>query len=95
MTDPAEYARQVESYLCRKNGGHLIRVVGPAFELVSGWASAGVPLKVALRGIDRCCARLEARGPRRRPIRVEFCEADVLEDLLPERARAQRLEPTL
>ena len=56
-----------------------MRVVGPAFELVAGWAAAGVPLKVALRGIDRCCERLEARGPRRRPVRVEFCEADVLD----------------
>ena len=79
MNEPAEYARQVESYLCQKNRGHLIRVVGPAFELVQGWAATGVPLKVAFLGIDRCCARLEARGPRRRPIRVEFCEADVLE----------------
>ena len=79
MIDPGEYARQVERYLCQKNRGHLIRVVGPAFELVCGWATAGVPLKIALRGIDRCCERLEARGPRRRPVRIEFCEADVLD----------------
>jgi hypothetical protein len=79
VTDPGDYARQVESYLCQKNRGHLIRVVGPAFDLVCGWAAVGVPLKVALRGIDRCCERLEARGPRRRPVRIEFCEADVLE----------------
>lgn len=79
MNDPAEYARQVERHLCQRNHGHLVRVVGPAFELVSGWAAAGVPLKVAFQGIDRCCARLEARGPRRRPVRIEFCEADVLD----------------
>ena len=79
MTDPGEYARQVERYLCQKNRGHLIRVVGPAFEMVCGWATAGMPLKIALRGIDRCCERLEARGPRRRPVRIEFCEADVLD----------------
>ena len=79
MTDPGEYARQVERYLCQKNRGHLIRVVGPAFEMVCGWATTGVPLKIALRGIDRCCERLEARGPRRRPVRIEFCEADVLD----------------
>ena len=79
MNDPAEYARQVESYLCQKNRGHLIRVVGPAFEMVCGWAATGVPLKVAFRGIDRCCERLDARGPRRRPVRIEFCEADVLD----------------
>ena len=79
MNDPGEYARQVERYLCQKNRGHLIRVVGPAFEMVCGWATTGVPLKIALRGIDRCCERLEARGPRRRPVRIEFCEADVLD----------------
>lgn len=79
MTDPAEYAREVERHLCQRNQGHLIRVVGPAFELVSGWAAAGVPLKVAFLGIDRCCERLQARGPRRRPVRIEFCEADVLD----------------
>jgi hypothetical protein len=79
VTDPGEYARQVERYLCQKNRGHLVRVVGPAFEMVCGWATTGVPLKVALRGIDRCCERLEARGRRRRPVRIEFCEADVLE----------------
>ena len=72
MTDPGEYARQVERYLCQKNRGHLVRVVGPAFEMVCGWATTGVPLKIALRGIDRCCERLEARGPRRRPVRIEF-----------------------
>jgi hypothetical protein len=69
----------VERYLCQKNGGHLVRVVGPAFEMVCRWAADGVPLKIALRGIDRCCERLVARGPRRRPVRVEFCEADVLD----------------
>jgi hypothetical protein len=79
VTDPGEYARQVERYLCQKNRGHLVRVVGPAFEMVCGWATTGVPLKIALRGIDRCCERLEARGPRRRPVRIEFCEADVLD----------------
>ena len=79
MNDPARYVRDIEAYLCQKNGGHLIRVVGPAFELVRGWASAGVPLKVALRGIDRCCQRRQARAGRRRPIRIEFCEADVLD----------------
>ena len=79
MTDPAEYARQVERYLCQRNHGHLIRIVGPAFELVCGWAAAGVPLKIAFKGIDRCCERLTARGPRRRAVRIEFCEADVLD----------------
>lgn len=57
-----QYCREIETYLCRKNGGHLIRIVGPAFEQVRGWAEQGVPLAVALRGIDRCCERRARRG---------------------------------
>lgn len=79
MDDAVDYCRQVETYLCRKNGGHLVRIVGPAFEKVRDWSAQGVPLKVAFRGIDRCCERANARGGRRRPMRIEFCEADVLE----------------
>jgi hypothetical protein len=77
--DPAEYCREIETYLCRKNEGHLVRIVGPAFEQVCGWAIKGVPLKVVFRGIDQYCERYYAKGPRRRPIRIEFCEADVLD----------------
>ena len=76
---PEDYCRHLESYLCRRNGGHLVRIVGPAFEQVCGWAVRGVPLKVAQRGIDRYCERYYAKGPRRRPVRIEFCEADVLD----------------
>jgi hypothetical protein len=74
-----DYCRQLESYLCRKNDGHLIRIVGPAFEQVCGWAARGIPLKLAMRGIDRYFERYYAKGPRRRPVRIEFCEADVLD----------------
>jgi hypothetical protein len=77
--DPADYCRQVEAYLCGKNDGHLIRVVGPAFETVSGWAQQGIPLKIVFRGIDQYCARYYAKGGRRRPVRIEFCEADILD----------------
>lgn len=77
--NPETYCREIEAYLCRKNDGHLIRIVGPAFEQVCGWATRGVPLKVAQRGIDRYFERYYAKGPRRRPVRVEFCEADVLD----------------
>jgi hypothetical protein len=77
--EPAEYCRQLETYLCRKNEGHLIRIVGPVFEQVCGWAMQGVPLTIAFRGIDQYCERYYAKGPRRRPVRVEFCEADILD----------------
>jgi hypothetical protein len=77
--EPAEYCREIETYLCRKNEGHLVRIVGPAFEQVCGWAAQGVPLKIAFRGIDQYCERYYAKGPRRRPVRIEFCEADILD----------------
>jgi hypothetical protein len=77
--DTSDYCREIETYLCRKNDGHLIRVVGPSFDLVSGWATQGVPIKVAFAGIDRYFERYYRKGPRRRPVRVDFCEADVLD----------------
>lgn len=77
--DADAYCREIEAHLCRRNAGHLVRVAGPAFEMVAGWAAQGVPLKVALSGIDRAVDRRDAKGPSRRPLRVEFCEADVLD----------------
>jgi hypothetical protein len=77
--DTGSYCREVESYLCRKNEGHLIRIVGPAFELVCGWANRQIPVSVVRRAIDRTLDRYTAKGTRRRPLRIEFCEADVLE----------------
>ena len=75
----AEYVRAIEHHVCQKNDGHLIRIVGPAFEVVTRWERDGIPLKVALRGIDRYFERYYRQGPRRRPVRVEFCEADVVD----------------
>jgi len=78
-TEPVDYCREIESYLCRKNDGHLIRVVGPSFELVSRWEADGVPLKIAFAGIDRYFERYYRKAPRRRPVRIDFCDADVRE----------------
>ena len=77
--ETSEFCREIETYLCRKNDGHLIRVTGPSFDLVSGWAERGVPIRVALAGIDRYFERYYRQGPRRRPVRIDFCEADVLD----------------
>ena len=77
--DPGRYCREIEAYLCRKNDGHLIRIVGPAFELVSSWAAQGIPLRVAYEGIDRVFERYYRKGPRRRAVHISFCEADVLD----------------
>ena len=77
--DSPDYCREIESYLCRKNDGHLIRITGPSFEIVTGWADQGVPLKVAFSGIDRTFERYYRKGPRRRPLKIDFCDADVLD----------------
>jgi hypothetical protein len=55
--------------------------VGPSFDLVSGWASKGVPLKIVCRGIDRYFERYDKKQKtaRRRPVKIDFCEADVLD----------------
>jgi len=79
VNDASSFCRSVEAYLCRKNDGHLVRIVGPAFEQVCGWAGRGIPLNVVYQGIDRYFERYYAKGPRRRPIRIEFCEADVFD----------------
>ena len=76
MTDVGDYCRRVEEHLTKVNGGHLVRVVGPAFELVRRWADVGVPLSVVFRGIERKAERRAAAGPGR-PLRLEFCEGDV------------------
>jgi hypothetical protein len=74
-----EYCREIEAYLCRKNDGHLIRIVGPSFERVCSWADQGVPFKIACQGIDACFARYYAKGARRRPVQIDFCENDILD----------------
>jgi hypothetical protein len=79
MNDAHAFCRALEGYLCRKNDGHLIRIVGPAFDRVVSWAEQGIPIKVAQAGIDRYFERYYRKGPRRRPVRIEFCEADVLD----------------
>jgi hypothetical protein len=79
VLQPENYCRELESYLCKKNDGHLVRIVGPGFERVSDWARQGIPISVACAGIDAYFERYYRRGPRRRPVRIEFCEADVLD----------------
>ena len=74
-----EYCRDIESYLCRKNDGHLIRIVGPSFERVCGWAAQGIPFKIACQGIDAYFVRYYAKGVRRRPVQIDFCENDILD----------------
>ena len=74
--DVGEYCREVEAYLTRVNEGHLIRLVGPGFEMVRRWALDGIPLSVVRQGIDMKSERHKA-GRSTRPLRLEFCEGDV------------------
>ncbi len=78
MSDIGAYCRDVEAYLMRANGGHLIRIVGPAFSMVRQWAEEGIPLSAVCRAIDQKAER-HRRGTSRRPLRIEFCESDVRE----------------
>ena len=74
-----EYCREIEAYLCRKNDGHLIRIVGVSFERVCSWAAQGIPFKIACQGIDTYFVRYYAKGVRRRPVQIDFCEHDILD----------------
>jgi hypothetical protein len=76
MTDVGEYCRRVEDYLTRANAGHLVRIVGPGFDLVRHWAERSVPLSVVFRGIDSKAER-HRHGKSTRPLRIEFCADDV------------------
>ncbi len=75
----ADYCRAIERHVCQKNDGHLIRIVGPAYEIVSRWEQDGIPLTIAFRGIDQYFERYHRTRQRRRPVRVEFCDTDVME----------------
>jgi hypothetical protein len=78
VDDIGEYCRKVEAHLTRVNSGHLVRIVGPGFMLVRQWAEEGIPLSAVFRGIEQKAERHKA-GAARRPLRIEFCEADVRE----------------
>lgn len=75
--DIGEYCREVEAHLTRVNEGHLIRLVGPGFEMVRRWALDGIPLSIVRQGVDMKSERHKA-GRSTRPLRLEFCESDVL-----------------
>jgi hypothetical protein len=60
---------------------------------VSAWASRGIPIKIAFEGIDRYFERYYRSGPRRRPVKIDFCDADVL-DVFDEWRRATGVQVT-
>ena len=79
MEELGEFCRHVENYLGRKNAGPVIHLIGPRFELVQGWFARGIPLSIVTQGIDRVFERRQSKPAARRPVLIEFCEADVLD----------------
>ena len=73
-----EYCRHVESHLAQVNAGEIIRITGAGFELVRGWALEGIPLSIVCHAVSRKAERHRA-GRSTRPLRIEFCTADVRE----------------
>ena len=43
------------------------------------WATQGIPFKIACQGIDTYFVRYYAKGMRRRPVQIDFCENDILD----------------
>ncbi|MEZ5317611.1 MAG: hypothetical protein R2752_09450 [Vicinamibacterales bacterium] len=74
--DVGDYCRRIEHQLTRVNGGHLVRIVGPAFDLVRGWAADGIPLSVVFQAVALKAERHVA-GASRYPLRIEHCDRDV------------------
>ncbi len=76
--DVGEYCRHVESHLAQVNAGEIIRITGAGFELVRGWALEGIPLSIVCHAVSQKAERHRA-GRSTRPLRIEFCTADVRE----------------
>jgi hypothetical protein len=75
VEDVGHYCRAIEAHLTKVNAGHLVRIVGPGFALVRQWYQQGIPLSAVCRGIEAKADRHQ-QG-KSRPLRIEFCEADV------------------
>ena len=76
--DVGQYCRDIEAHLTRVNSGHLVRIVGPGFALVRHWHDEGIPLSVVVRAIEAKAERHRS-GRNKRPLRIEFCEPDVIQ----------------
>jgi hypothetical protein len=76
--DVGEYCRHVESHLAQVNAGEIIRITGAGFELVRSWALEGIPLSIVCHAVSQKAER-HRTGRSTRPLRIEFCTADVRE----------------
>ncbi|HSR51430.1 MAG TPA: hypothetical protein VLV83_11420 [Acidobacteriota bacterium] len=71
------YFTEIEEYFARKRGKNLL--VSPLdWCLIELWRDSGVPLNIALRGIDRSFEAAEKRG-RSAPRSLFYCHPAVLE----------------
>jgi hypothetical protein len=75
------YFTEIEEHFVRRRGKHLF--VSPMdWSLIATWRDSGVPLHVALRGIDRAMDSYFARKPLResRLSTLFYCHASVMEE---------------
>jgi hypothetical protein len=84
------YFTEIEEHFVRRRGKHMF--VSPMdWSLIATWRDSGVPLHVALRGIDRAMDGFLAKQPRSesRISSLFYCHASVMEE------HAQHLESHL
>ena len=74
------YFTEIEEHFVRRRGKHLL--VSPMdWSLIATWRDSGVPLHVALRGIDRAMDGFYSRGKRIGNVNSLFyCHATVMEE---------------
>ena len=75
------YFTEIEEHFARRRGKHLL--VSPMdWSLIAAWRSSGVPLHVALRGIDRAIDSFHARvsRPTARVNTLFYCHDAVMEE---------------
>ncbi len=77
MRNYFNYFTEIEEHFCRLRGSHLL--VSPLdWCLIELWKSGGIPLHVALRGIDRSFESARNRK-KRPPTTLFYCHPAVLE----------------
>jgi hypothetical protein len=76
--DPDPYFTEIEAVFNRRRGAPLL--LSPRdWGLIEEWKRAGVPLRIALQGIENCFDAYERRSPATRRINsLSYCRQEVL-----------------
>jgi hypothetical protein len=75
----ADYCREIETYSVPKERRPPDPRRRPVVRARVGVGGAGRAAEDRVAGIDRYFERYYRKGPRRRPVKIDFCEADVLD----------------